>query len=323
MEHWYRAHGLVISSELELPLPPGSPVAGTPDLILRCGGDRSVPSDHPPGGRLAELSGPDGTLFYSLGRDRDRTVLRYPGLCEFVGDRNLTDVEVHLHPGVDRGLLAVLAAGTLLAVHLMLRHELVLHASAVQHDGHAVAFVGASGMGKSTLAAALCGNGCALVADDVLRVDLTDPVIRVHPGSTESRLRQSARGLADTAPADAVRSTADGRLALRPRTRAAGPLPLAAGVVPRPSREATDVSVQRLTPTRALGRMIRFPRVVGWSEPASMNHAFQALADLVERVPIFEATVPWGPPFRPEALSRLLAAATGSAVTAAQRASIP
>lgn len=314
MEHWYRAHGLVISSELGLPLPPGAPVLGLPDLALRCGADRPVPSDPPPGVVLAELSSPDGTVFYRLARDRDRTVLRYPDLCEFVGDRQLSEITVHLHPGAHRGLLAVLASGALLAVHLMLRAQLVLHASAVQHDGHAVAIVGASGMGKSTLAAALCGIGCALVTDDVLRVDLTDPaVLRVYPGSTESRLRMSARQLADVAAPDAVHRTADGRWALYASTRADRPLPLAACVVPRPSREAATLSVHRLTSARALGRMIRFPRVIGWSEPVSLDRTFQALADLVQRVPVFEATIPWGPPFRPEVLFGILAAVAGSA----------
>lgn len=308
----YRAHGLVISSEVELPLPPGSAASGDPDLVLRCGDVRPVLAHHPPGSRLAELNGRDGRLVYSLGRDRDRTVLRYPGLCDFVGDRDLTDVTTHLHPEVDPGLLPVLAAGTLLAVHLLLRHHLVLHASAVQLDSRVVAFVGASGMGKSTLAAALCGHGCGLVADDVLRVDPTDTVVmRVHPGSTESRLRMNARGLADTAPSHAVRPTADGRLALRPHARADGPLPLAACVVPRPSRAATEVSVHRLPPAKALLRMIQFPRVAGWSEPGAMDRGFQALADLVEHVPVFEATVPWGPPFRPEVLSGLLDAVAG------------
>jgi hypothetical protein len=318
MEHWYRAHGLIISSEVELALPSGPPVPGTPDLMLRWGAQRPVPADDPPGDRLAGLSGPDGKVFYSLGRNRDRAVLRYPGLCDFDGDPKLRDVTVHLHPGADPGLVPVLAAGALLAVHLTLRHELVLHASAVQVNGHAVAFVGRSGMGKSTLAAALCDNGCPLVADDVLRVELADTIaMRVYPGSTESRLRMAARDLADSAPSGAVRPTADGRLALRPHTRADRPLPLAACVVPRPSREATAVSVTRLAPSRALSRMLQFPRVAGWSEPASLAGAFQALADLVEQVPVFEATVPWGPPFRPEHLSGLLESVAGRTPVAA------
>jgi hypothetical protein len=309
--HRYRAHGLAIRSEVELPLPPVAFTHGPADLVLRRGPDRPVPGEDPPGRRLAGLRAPDGRQFYALGRDGDRTVLRYPGLCDFVGDRDLAEVSCHLHPGVDPGLLAVLAGGTLLAVHLTLRHQLVLHASAVRAGEHAVAFVGGSGMGKSTLAAALCGHGCALVADDVLRVDADPAAVRVHPGSVESRLRRSAAALVGPG---AARTTADGRLALRPAARADGPVPLGACVVPRPSREVTAVSVHRLPPARALLRLAQFPRVAGWVEPAWMDRAFQGLADLAERVPVFEATVPWGPPFHPEMLAALLAAVLEPAV---------
>ncbi|HET8643286.1 MAG TPA: hypothetical protein VFM37_15215 [Pseudonocardiaceae bacterium] len=312
-QHWYRAHGLAIRSAVELPLPPAPPAAGPPDLVLRRGADRPVPSRRPDGERLAELAGPGGRLFYSLGRDLEGATLRYPGLCDFTGDRGLAAVTCHLHPGTDPGLLAVLAAGTLLAVHLTLRRELVLHASAVQVDGHALAFVGGSGMGKSTLAAALCatvaGTGCGLVADDVLRVERTKAgAMLVHPGSTESRLRPSAGDLAAAAAPGAARPTADGRLALRPPLRAEAPLPLVACVLPRPSRDASEVSVRRMSPARALLRIAQFPRVAGWRERESADRAFQRLADLVELVPVFEATVPWGPPFRPRVLAELLAA---------------
>jgi hypothetical protein len=310
-KHWYRAHGLVVASCVELPLPPGPAVQCSPDLVLRRGGDRLVPDDDPPGRRLAALRRSDGTVLYILTRDGCRTVLRYPGLCEFVGDGVLGDITVHLQPGADPGLIPVLMAGAVLAVHLRLRSELVLHASAVRRAGRALAFVGASGMGKSTLAAALCHEGCDLVSDDVLRVDLADPAtVHVYPGSTENRLRTNARQLTDAAPPDAVRATADGRLALRPPACADGPLPLAACIVPLPRREASAVSVHELPHAGALLRMIRFPRIVGWIEPVSIAREFQALADLVERVPVFEAEVPWGPPFRPEVLSGLLDAVT-------------
>lgn len=309
MTFHYRAHGLAIASAMELPLPPALDEPAVPQLRLRWGAEEPVSDRQPPGRRLAAMHGRSGTVFYYLAQHGHRTVLRYPGLCDFTGDRTFGDVTARPHPGADRGLIAVLAAGALLAVHLMLRHRLVLHASAVQLDGHAVAFVGASGMGKSTLAAALCEHGCGLVADDVLRVDTDGGCgALAHPGSTESRLRIAARELADAAPPSAVRPTADGRLALRPRIRAREPLPLAACVVPRPARTMVEVSVVRLVPQRAFLRLSQFPRVMGWRDPASMAYAFQALADLVERVPVFEATVPWGPPFRPGVLSGLLAA---------------
>lgn len=307
MEHRYRAHGMTILSSLELPLltvPPG--LLGR-DLVLRRGADRYVTSDDPPGSVLATLDRPDGSALYRLARTDGSTILRYPGLCDFVGDARMSDVTAHLHPGADPGLVAVLASGALIATHLKLHDELVLHASAVELGGSALAFVGSSGMGKSTIAAALCRGEGRLVSDDVLRVDLTDPTsARVHPGSTENRLRPGARELADEAPAGATRPTADGRLALRARSCATAPLPLAACVVPLPSRLAVDVSVRPLRGARALMRLVRFPRVVGWIEPTSSATEFQALAELVERVPVFEASIPWGPPFRPEVLDGLL-----------------
>lgn len=308
MSRTYQAHGLTVVSDFELPLPTGE--ASAADLVLRRGTSRAVAREHPRGTRLAEFTGADGRLFYSLARDGDRVLLRYPELCEFVGDAAMRSVTAHPHPDADVELIPVLAAGALLAVHLMLGHQLVLHASAVRSNGRAIAFVGASGMGKSTLAAALCGASCELVADDVLRVDGTADGMLAFPGSTESRLRPAARELADIAPAGAVRATADGRLALRPRAHVASPLPLTACVVPLPNRELDEVVVRRLPPALALLRMCQFPRILGWCEPASADHAFQSLADLVEQVPVYEAAVPWGPPFRSDVLAGLLDAVT-------------
>lgn len=303
MEHWYHAHGLVIASALELPLPPGEPLAHPPDLTLRLGSERPVPGERPAGERLAEAGGQDGRFFYSFARNGERTVLRYPGLCEFTGDAGLTEVTAYPHPGRDPGLIAVLAAGALLAVHLMLHERLVLHASAVRRNGYALAFAGASGMGKSTLAAALCGIGWDLVADDVLRVDFAGDGARVYPGSTECRLRPSAQGLAEGGTA---RPTADGRLALRPGTLARGMLPLGACVVPLPSRSVTVASVRRLPAGQALRRLLQFPRVAGWSEPAGLARTFQGLAGLVEVVPVYQARIPWGPPFPAGVLTDLV-----------------
>lgn len=317
MWHQYRAHGLVVSSEVELALPPTGSPGGRPDLTLRLGTDAPVPNEPAPGCRLADLDR-DGTPVYSFGRTGDRIVLRYPGLCELVGDRTLSQVTARLHPGVDPNLLGVLASGNLLAVHLILRHHLVLHASAVRSGDGVVAFIGASGMGKSTLAAAYCGAGAELVTDDVMRVEVEpDGQVIVYPGAVESRLRLSARALTETGPASAVRHTADGRLAVRSPRRVSGPVPLAACVIPWVCPEVSRVSVRRLNPLTALRQLIRFPKIVGWREPESMSHTFQALGDLVDRVPVFEATLPLGLPFRPDTLASVMdgVLATGRGVT--------
>ncbi len=302
--NFYQAYGLRIASEVELPLPAGP--SSAPDLALRLAPPRAVPATRQEGTRLAEVGRPDGTIFYTLARTSNGVVLRYPGLCDFDGDAAFGAITIHRDPTADEALLPVLIAGAVIAVHLMLRPSLVLHASAVRVGDAAVAFVGSSGMGKSTLAAALCELGRSLVSDDLLRVDRAQDGVVVYPGGTENRLRQNARELALAAPPEAVHETADGRLALRQRTFTDGVLPLAACVVPHPSRDVTSVHAVRLRPSAALLRLSHYPRVLGWTDPASTAHTFQALADLAERVPVFEAAIPWGPPFADGVLRDLL-----------------
>lgn len=59
---------------------------------------------------------------------------------------------------------------SLVAIALMLRGEETLHATVVAIDDKAVALLGPSGVGKSTLAACLVARGAQLVTDDVLRL---------------------------------------------------------------------------------------------------------------------------------------------------------
>jgi hypothetical protein len=300
----YHAHGLRVDSDVALPLPPADPddARGT-DLVLRRRPDRPVPATDPAGDPIARVCDRNGVPFYSITGDGDGTRLRYPGMCEFVGDPGLRDVGVTLAPGRDPGVIPVLASGMLLALHLRLRGELVLHASAVGVGEAALAFVGASGMGKSTVATVLCTAGHPLLSDDVLRVLLRPDGVVAYPGSTETRLRDAARPLAAGLTG---RPTADGRLAVAPGSLAGSPRPLAACVVPLPSRECDRVQVRRLSGARALMLLSRFPRIPGWVQPATLAREFEQLADLVTRVAVFEARIPWGPPFAPDLPADLL-----------------
>lgn len=58
----------------------------------------------------------------------------------------------------------------------------VLHASGVVVDGNAIAFVGHSGAGKTSLAVHLVDQGASLLADDVVALSAAGGVVRAHPG---------------------------------------------------------------------------------------------------------------------------------------------
>jgi len=93
-------------------------------------------------------------------------LFRVPGIvrCQVTeGRRILYECEA---PATDRDVVPFLLS-TGIGVVLHQRQLLALHASAVSFNGHAVAICGASGVGKSTLAASLCAAGCGFVSDDV------------------------------------------------------------------------------------------------------------------------------------------------------------
>lgn len=299
-----RVHGLVVASEV--PLHQGLPApGGAADLTVTYGAPRPVGPLPVDGELLGRHENPEGGLFSSVVRTPDGVVLRCHGVCDLVMDRGTTTVAVHLDPDARAGLESVVLGGMGLATVLMLRGHLLLHASAVAVDGQAVALVGSSGMGKSTVATLLCRSGAQMVTDDVLRVDLEDAATVVRRGSTEARLRPTARV---TAPTEApLRVTPDHRSAVSLPGTDLDAVPLRALVVPYPDRDATGVVVDVLDRADALVALAAYPRLVGWLDPVTSGVQFTALAELVRRVPTVVARLPWGPPFRDDLGDLLLA----------------
>src|SRR5262249_17994441 len=69
------------------------------------------------------------------------------------------------------------------------RGILPLHASGVMLGGRAVALCGPSASGKSTLAAMLAAQGCAVIADDLCLIDAREgEPVSVLPGCPRLRL---------------------------------------------------------------------------------------------------------------------------------------
>jgi hypothetical protein len=81
-----------------------------------------------------------------------------------------------------------LVLAQVLPLAAVLRGKDVLHASAVAVNGRAVAFLGRSGAGKTTLAGRIVAHGPSLVTDDVLAIDLSGQDVVVHRGAGVARI---------------------------------------------------------------------------------------------------------------------------------------
>jgi hypothetical protein len=299
----YQQCGVRLRSELELALPRAHGDGW--DVDARRGPEIHDSVELPPGEVVAEYDSGNGEKWYIATRVDDGFLVRFRECGEFAITSDLDTIEVREDPAGRTELLPILLAGTVSAFLLTLRGHLVLHASAVAMDDVALAFVGQSGQGKSTMAALMCVDGAELVTDDVLSVDPTPPATCIG-GAPELRLREKAAPIARAHTEGTIRTTADERHAFAPRMADVRSRPLAAIVIPVPSRTATEVEAEQLDPTKALFAILATPRVHGWRDKAVLAREFDMLSALVNSVPVFVASVPWGPPFDP-AVARSIA----------------
>lgn len=176
----YFAFGLSIRSDVPLPeLSPFELTGRDPDLAIRlepCG--RPLPPEgtgvvidlDPAGGHYLAWPGVAAFRFHGTGR-----------------------IDVEPYPGISMALLAFPLLGPVVGLMLHLRGALVLHASAVAIGGVSAAFVGDKMAGKSTMAGAFVQAGHRLLTDDLLAIDLVDPLVpRILPAFAQLKLSEES-----------------------------------------------------------------------------------------------------------------------------------
>ena len=282
----YELFGLRIRSEIPFAVPP---VGGQGfDIDVRWGEPHPVPPVPPAGERLAGLVVVD-RIFHTAVRDDDGVLFRFCQVCEVRISPGLDSVVVHPDPTGPVDMVPILLAGNVVALLLSLRGLEVLHGSAVALGNTAVAFVGHSNAGKSTLAGEACVAGATLVADDVLAVEVDQVEARCVRGGVELRLRRGADELAERLVPDADR-TVDGRAAV-----AVAPSParcqLAAIVVPQVTPGAPEPRLVPLGAKAAFETLMPYHRLAGLTDPVTIRHHFHACVDLARIVPVLSLVV--------------------------------
>ncbi|WP_306796751.1 serine kinase [Mesorhizobium sp. GbtcB19] len=180
VRHFYKAYGLIVSSQVALPELEPTPPA-TPDLEIAVG-----PIYFP------DAASQGATAFRF---EPARQYLSWQAVGTFMISGSRRRIDVDPAPGIDDPLLAFPLLGPVMALALHQRGLLVLHASAIAVDGKSVIFMGDKGAGKSTTAGAMIRAGHRLLTDDVVALDLSDPDRpMILPGFPQLKLAADAAG---------------------------------------------------------------------------------------------------------------------------------
>jgi hypothetical protein len=187
--------------------------------------------------------------------------------------------------GVSSEELALVTAGSALALLLEQRGYTVLHGSCIDMDGQAVALLGPSGAGKSTIAATLRDRGHALISDGMTVIDVSGEAPLALPGPRHLKLwpdaiqSLSARS-ADTRP---VVRQEQKRWYEATGNMASVPLPLSRVFLLEPGAE---VGAQRLSPAAGLMGLVKNYFLADFADAKAQEFILGRCARLAESVSV-------------------------------------
>lgn len=121
----------------------------------------------------------------------DFLVIRYTNGKEtvfYVSDRNGKNLNVLYHPNIPINDIYTYLLGPVIGCILRLKNQVCLHASVVNINQQAIAFIGEKTAGKSTLIANFAVMGYPILSDDIAVLVRNKNITKVHTGYPRLRL---------------------------------------------------------------------------------------------------------------------------------------
>lgn len=244
------------------------------------------PLDQPP---FQEWGFPDGTPWTRFYRTGLNYLLRFPDLADFELSANGLAVQCWPAPGISEDTIQHLYLNQVLPLALSKQGKLVFHASAIETAAGAIAFLGASGRGKSTLAASFATACFRFLTDDALLLEEHDGGYMVQPSHASIRLwgdSKEALVHEDAQQAPPVQYT--------PKARILSGETLVFCPEARPLRRvyflgdgsATRLTFQRISPSEALIGLVKNTFLLDIDEQQTLAAHFDQLSRMVS-LPIY------------------------------------
>jgi hypothetical protein len=288
----YQIFGLRLLSDVELPELPAAAPGADPQISISV---RPLP---PIDGERE-----DGFAVTAAGM-----VLNVPRAGRYL-IRDGREIIVDPDPAGTGANLRLYLLGSAMGALLHQRGLLPLHANSIAMSGSAVAFLGRSGSGKSTIAACYYDKGFTVLADDVCVVTMEPGRALAQPGIPRLRLWKDAVEASGRSPSDYERSFDDmEKFDVPTRLPAAvQALPLAAiYVLDPPESGAERTAIRRLPGAAAVEALVantyrgNYVRRLG----GTRTHLASCVA-LAKLVPAFSVERRWGRDHLDEELQRL------------------
>lgn len=287
--------GCEFSSSIQLPeLVPSSGLSPA----FRFDMARKAPDEPEPGAWFNNWYTPDGSLWLAFARLGDNYLLRFPELVDYIVSSDARAISCYAQPGVPLETVRHLLLNQVIPLALCQQGKLILHASACLTEHGAIAFVGSTGAGKSTMAASFGLRGLPILTDDCLRIEERSGEVVCYPSYPGLRLwPESLEGLFDHAPdGEALAHYTDKKRLVVGDNAADGPFPLHSVFVLAGTDEQEDETgellITELEMSGALLETIKHTFQLDPTDRARISRAFAQNAALAKHVPFFQLSYP-------------------------------
>lgn len=237
-----------------------------------------------------------GAMSLSRYGDDNEFLLRFPGLADFLISKDGRAIDVWCAPETTTETLRHLLLDQVLPRVLAHRGRLIVHAGAVRIDQEAIAFIGDTGRGKSTLTASFHAAGYSLLSDDGLELAHKESATLVRPTYPSLRLwPETVTGMFARAPDLApMAHYSSKRRVILSNVESSAPVPLAAIYVlaPDPQDEVAGISLTQLSPREACMTIISNSFQLDVTDRHRATNLLAAASAIAQQLPVFSLVYP-------------------------------
>ncbi len=238
---------------------------------------------------------PDGKLwayFYALDANY---LIRFPGFADFYIAPTERKVVCTPNIGVSNATINHLFLNQVKPLVLSLEGKIVLHASAIEMNGDAVAFAAPTGQGKSTLAASFAMSGNPFLTDDSLILEKSEnagylvqpshPSVRLWSDSRQHLISKEMKWAPDTQYTSKIRVPAADGIPYYDQICA-----LKAIYILDANHDA--VTIEPIASQEAIIQMVSHSFILDTEDRTVIARQFDWFAKFVESVPCFQLAFP-------------------------------